>query len=357
MRKSIVILFLALCFCLGGSALAESWTQIKQPVDKPEGWQQIVADSPFALGAVRQVTTEDGLTYAQTDFGTYPSLDGSTVAVPMAMEFARQHLGLGEADLTGFVAFSTTHNAYVNLITGAPNGSPMLVTRGSILDDAHPVDLIIATEPSDEELALAEEHGVTLDVRPVCYDAFVFITHVDNPVKSLSVEQIRAIYSGEIADWSEVGGTAGWIAAYQRNKNSGSQTAMENLVMQGMPMSSQGTNIYSTSDMSGLIAAISEYDNGPSAIGYTYKYYIDALYQDDSIKILAIDGIYPTDENLRSGAYPFTTSYNAVIRAGDEEQAGGRFLTWMLTEEGQRCIQQAGYIPVMPLSGEEGGGQ
>ena len=101
--------------------------------------------------------------------------------------------------------------------------------------------------------------------------------------------------------------------------------------------------------MGALVEAVAEYDNTGASIGYTYKYYIDALYKNENIKILSVDGVFPDDANIRLAAYPFTTCYYGVIRGGDEDAAGGRFLEWMLSEEGQRVIQQAGYIPIERL--------
>lgn len=68
------------------------------------------------------------------------------------------------------------------------------------------------------------------------------------------------------------------------------------------------------------------------------------------IKVLAIDGVSPTPENLRNGTYPLTITYYGVIRAEDEDNVGGRFLDWMVSEEGQRCIDQAGYVTVKDVS-------
>jgi len=90
---------------------------------------------------------------------------------------------------------------------------------------------------------------------------------------------------------------------------------------------------------------VAEYKVYEASIGYTYKFYIDTLYKNENIKILRIEGISPDEENIRAGRYPFTTCYYGVIRAGDENSSGGRFLDWMLSAEGQRCIKQAGYIP------------
>ncbi len=341
---------------LSPHANADSWSQINQPLDRPEAWVQLVLGSPFSLGEVTEIPDGKGGTFLEMGFGSYPSIDGSTVAVPMAMEFARQHLGLSETDLPGFVAFSTTHHAYENLIGQKPNGSATLVTRAAVMDDTRPVDLLIATAPSEDELAMAAAAGVELIIKPVCYDAFVFITHADNPVESLTAEQIRDIYTGKITNWKEVGGEDLEIAPAQRDRNSGSQTAMEQLVMQGTPMSTVGINFYFLNEMSALVDHIGGYNNSTAGIGYTYQYYLDALYRNQSIKTIAIDGVQPSEENLRSGLYPFTTHYYGVIRAGEEEGPGGQFLDWMLSDEGQLCIQQAGYIPEKEIVEAAAGG-
>ena len=352
MKKLAGVLALALCASLFLGAVAAlalgSWEQINQELKRPEDWHQIVGESTFRLGEKVQIGSTGGQALYEMQFGTYPSIDGSTVSVPMVMEFARQHLLLPEEEVKGFSFLSTTHTAYEHLILRRPNGSAMLPSQSAAMDENHPVDIIIATEPSDEELALAAQNGVTLIKKPVCFDAFVFITHKDNPVKNLTVEQIQKIYAGEIMDWGEVGGPNGKILAYQRSKNSGSQTAMENLVMKGLPLAAAQPN-YVTGDMEGLVRQVGDYENGPCSLGYTYKFYIDTLYKSDAIKVLSVNGVAPANENLRSGAYPFTTNYYGVIRAGEENANGGLFLDWMLSEEGQKCIAQAGYIPMMEL--------
>lgn len=98
--------------------------------------------------------------------------------------------------------------------------------------------------------------------------------------------------------------------------------------------------------MGELIKTVGEYENSPASIGYTFKYYIDTLYKSDKIKVLKIDGVEPSSENMRNGTYPFTTNYFAVIREGDANPVGANFLQWLLTDEGQRCIEQAGYCPL-----------
>jgi len=328
-----------------------SWAHINQSVERRGDWKKIVENSPFQLGekSVRgSWNTPDGNgkeDYYEIKFGTYPSIDGSTVAVPMAAEFARQHLGLSDEDANDFACFSTTHYAYENLIMKRSNTLGMFRSTSTFLDESHPVDLIIATEPSDEEIAIAEQNNVELIIAPVCYEAFVFITHKDNTVESLTVEQIQKIYTGEITNWKEVGGQDKKIKAFQREKNSGSQTAMENMVMKGIPMLPPAM-VKVAEGMGMLVDAVGEYENSQSSIGYTYKYYIDTLYKNENIKVLKIDGIAPEPDNLRNKKYHFTTNYYGVIRKEDEQKTGGRFLEWMLSPAGQKCIAQVGYIPM-----------
>ncbi|MDR1539616.1 MAG: substrate-binding domain-containing protein [Clostridiales bacterium] len=336
----------------GGPDLLGSMGSISEVLERPDDWKQIVKDSEFKLGDFfikgYWGPEDDRTPYGGFRYGSYPRIDGSTVCVPIAIEFARQHLGLSDSDARLFVSFNTTHEAYAGLISGKEfsGGNLHEYYEEVALAEDHPTDLVIATYPSDEELAMASQQDIALKIEPVCYDAFVFITHKDNPVDSLTLEQVRMIYSGGATNWSEVGGDDLPIIAYQREPNSGSQSGMEQLVMNGADiMSPEMAKI--VEGMGNLVEAVAEYQNGPSSIGYTYKYYIDHLYKNDSVKILKIDGIAPDREALASKAYPLSVSYYGIIRENDGEDSTGRkFLDWMLSKEGQSCIEQAGYVPI-----------
>ncbi len=327
---------------LGTADKTGSWGSINQNVERSKDWKQIVIDSPFKLGAI-DVISADSYENRYCDKGTYPHIDGSTVCVPMAVEFARQHLNFEDRTANQFVQFSTTHYAYEKLMDPMNQSQNYVHYQLDAFIDMKGVDLVIATEPSDEEIAQAESLGITLKKTPVCYDAFVFITHKNNPVDSLTVEQIKKIYTGEIKNWKDVGGKNEKIRAFQREKNSGSQTAMENLVMGGADMIDP-IEVKVIEGMGMLVDAVAEYENETASLGYTYRYYIDTLYKNDNIKTIAVNGVAPTDDNIRSSAYPYTTNYYGVIRQGDEDKIGGQFLDWILSDEGQKCVAQAGYI-------------
>ncbi len=324
-----------------------SWGSISEMLVRPKDWIKIVQHSAFALGEKKWAGTwEDArgsVDYYEMGWGTYPAMDGSTVCVPLAAEFARQHLDMADDDILGFICFSTTHIAYENLISRW-SIYPWINSQTAAMAQK-PVDIIFVTEPSDDEMELAKTQGVELLTKPVCRDAFVFITHKDNPVDNLTVEQIRGIYSGKITNWAQVGGGDLPIAAFQRDPNSGSQTTMEKQVMQGTAMiKPEAAQI--AGDMGDLVDSVAEYRNDAGSIGYTFKYYIDTLYKSEDIKTIWINGTAPDEVHIRNGTYPFATYYYGVIRAGDEEKAGGLFLDWVLSGEGQRCVKQAGYCPL-----------
>ena len=316
-----------------------SWSQINQSVSKGEGWQQVETDGSFHLGEKTPLEGYDDLFIC--DWGTWPSMDGSTVCVPLAMELARQWLGLPEGDMNGFVNFSTTPYAYDRLTQGKANPLVTIKSQGVMMDDTHPIDLVLGTYPNADERKAAAEAGVEWVYVPFCYDAFVFMVNDLNPVDSLTVQQIQEIYTGQHKTWADFGGAAQQLYAYQRPHGSGSQTAMEEMVMRGLEIQEAEAN-YISDGMADAVAQIGNYDNGPGAIGYSYLYYVNTLVENSGVKVLAVDGVAPTDENLQSGAYPFTVNYYAVYRKGDKNTEA--FVSWLVSEEGQKAVRQAGYV-------------
>lgn len=320
---------------------AGSWSQINRAVSKTEDWEQAATDGRFHLGERKPLAGYDNLYIC--DYGTWPSMDGSTVCVPMAMELARQWLGLEEGDMNGFVNFSTTPYAYDRLTYGKANPLATIKSQGVMMDDAHPIDLVLATYPNADERQAAADAGVELVYVPFCYDAFVFMVNEANPVDSLTVRQIQEIYQGMHDTWAELGGNAQQLFAYQRPHGSGSQTAMEEMVMRGLEIREAQEN-YVSDGMAEAVRQIGNYSNGPGAIGYSYLYYVNALVESSGVKVLAVDGVTPAEENLQSGAYPFTVNYYAVYRKGDANTAA--FVDWLVGEEGQKAVRQAGYVPL-----------
>ncbi len=256
---------------------------------------------------------------------TYPKVDGSTVTIPLSEAVAATLTNNTMEAVRPYILHNKTHQAYINLIDKK-------------------ADLIFVTGPSDEELALAKAAGVALEVVPIVSEAFVFLTHIDNPVKGLTTQNIQDIYTGKVMRWNEIGGADEAIIPYQRPVNSGSQTGFLNLVMQGFtPM--QAPEELVTAEMGQLIEAVANYENSAAALGYSYFYFVEDMWGNETVKLLEVDGVYPDHETISSGEYPFTTAYYAVIRKDSAEASSERkVIEWILSKEGQALMEESGYV-------------
>ena len=253
----------------------------------------------------------------------YPKIDGSTATLPLAEAFKANFTGTDINEVE--VEHTKTHNAYTNLINGK-------------------ADLILATYPSEDELKLAKEKEVELEIVPIVKEAFVFLLNKNNPVENLTLNQIQDIYSGKIKNWKDVGGIDSNIIAYQRPENSGSQTGMLNLVMQGVKMMEPPKDTVAQS-MADIIDVISDYENKENAIGYSYYYYTTTMYTNSEMKLLSVNGIKPTYDNIKTGLYGIQTAYYAVIRKDEPQNSGTRkLLNAMKSERGQNVAREAGYV-------------
>lgn len=258
---------------------------------------------------------------------TYPHIDGSTATIPLSEKMAETLLNLSTEESKEFIKHNTTHMAYDNLFSKK-------------------ADIIFVTEPSIEELALAEYKRIELEVIPVVKEAFVFLVNKNNPVNELTVEEIQNIYEGKITNWKELGGEDLEIIPYQRPNNSGSQTLMQNIVMKDLKLMDAPKELR-TSTMGGLIENIASYDNSDGAIGYSVYYYANTMYIKDAIKFIKVNGVEPNKENIISESYPFTSAYYAVLRKNEPENSSARkLLSWILSNEGQELAEQSGYVPL-----------
>ena len=211
------------------------------------------------------------------------------------------------------------------------------------LADGH-TDVFLGTKPSDAQAAYAAERGVEFAYTPIGREAFVFFVNGDNPVSSLTIDEAKGIYSGRIANWSQVGGNDAPIVAYQRNEGSGSQSQMLRF-MEGVPLADALEELH-VDTMSGIVRSIADYDNGADAIGYSFRYYATDLVGEHNIKLLAIEGAAPTPEAVAAGDYPLASDFYAVTRKGDDDENLARFLEWMRSEEGQSLVEASGYACV-----------
>lgn len=263
----------------------------------------------------------------------WPKIDGSTATIPLSEALVMRFAGLDAKAATETIHHNMTPQAYANLIAGN-------------------CELIFVTQPSAEELAAAKKAGVELVVIPVAKDALVFLNNAQNPVEKLTRDQLRDIYTGKLTNWKDVGGQDAAIHAFQRPELSGSQTLfLQELMGDTKPAAAPSEWIYGY--MNTLVDAVSAYDNAEHSLGYSVYYYIHAMYGNERMRMLAVDGVVPSHQTIADDAYPLITYYYAVVRADlPKDAAAHQLIEWLLTDEGQLLAEQAGYVPMHPL--EEG---
>lgn len=203
------------------------------------------------------------------------------------------------------------------------------------------VDLFFGARPSADQLAYAAEQGVELEITPIGREAFVFFVEEDEPVDGLTQDQLRAIYHGDVTDWSQVGGRAGKIAAFQRPAGSGSQTMMEYFMGE---VSLKEPQTYETvGSMEGVIRHVAQYANQRGALGYSFRYFIQGLSQEKGVKLLAVDGVTPDLAHIEDGSYPLTVPLCLVTRKDDPNPNVGKMIDFFLSLDGQTLVRETGY--------------
>ena len=209
-------------------------------------------------------------------------------------------------------------------------------------------DLIFALAPSKKQSEEAEAAGVEYELTPFCMDAFVFFVNAENPVDNLTTEQIRGIYSGKITDWKEVGVPKSTkIIPFQRNEGSGSQTTLQKFMGDTpiMPPLKEDR----LGGMGDIINDTANYRNYRAALGFSFRYYSTEMLRNNQIKLLSVDGVAPTVENIHGGTYPLVTTVYMVTK-GPRSANVRKIVDYMLSPEGQKLVEDTGYVPIRAAS-------
>ena len=198
-------------------------------------------------------------------------------------------------------------------------------TRGAFKGIADgTIDIALCAKPNKEQMEYAASKGVEFELTPIGREAFVFIINKNNKVDNLTMDQLKDIYKGKITNWSEVGGDWRPINVIKRNKGSGSQTALENLIGDEIK-----TNFF-----------------GPlgSSLGFSFRYYVEELTEHGHIKMLSLNGVYPNKENVQNESYPIISNFYAVTRKGETNPNVQKILDFILSPTGQEIVNEVGYV-------------
>ncbi|MBO7406870.1 MAG: substrate-binding domain-containing protein [Clostridia bacterium] len=260
-----------------------------------------------------------------------PRMDGATALYPVYAAFAQATYPDSLAqkewwEIEELVDCTTTGYAYQRIVDGE-------------------CDIIFVGGPSKDQEAYAASKGVTLEYIPIGREAFVFFVNPANPIDGLTLDQIRDIYSGKLTKWNELGVRGlGKIMPFQREAGSGSQTAMERFVMKDTPLMTPDKEKVSDG-MGGILEQVSSYRNHRGAIGYSFRFYTTELMRSFDVKLLKVNGVAPTLENIENGSYALASTFFAVVRsdASDNTRA---LVEWICGPQGQALVRKTGYSPL-----------
>lgn len=244
-------------------------------------------------------------------------VDGSTTVGPIAKAFA-EYFMKNNPSVNITVSESGSGNGAKALI----NGSCQVATMSRLL------------KQNEYEAAV---HSEVLPVtHVVAFDGIAVIVHPSNPLKGLSIEQVKNIYLGKVKNWNEVGGPNAPIIIISRDTNSGTYESFETKVLKGEKIAKNCEYVGS----SGAIRSRVQSTQG--AVGYVGIGYID-----EAVKALEINGVYPTPGTVKNGSYPIARPLYMVTK--DYPPLGSKlyeFINLYLTKKGQEIVQDVGFIPV-----------
>ncbi len=318
-----VCIILGICIITGGAILGYQKYHDSIPTIEERG-NLLLSYAPYEENSKVATLGEESELLLKENL---PVMDGATALYPIYSAFAKAVYPkeLIEDFKSDYLMCSTTTEAYYNIVTG----------------DA---DIIFAALPSEEQKQFAKENNVELVYTPIGKEAFVFFVNSKNPIEDISVPEIQDVYSGKISHWKELGVESfGKIKAFQRDKGSGSQSTLEKLMA--------GKNLVEPlkedviDGMGGIIKKTADYKNYKNALGYSFRFYSTEMVKNNEIKLLSVNGVYPSLENIENGTYPLASYFYAVTRKDSGENVE-KLLGWITGKQGQRIIEKTGYTPL-----------
>ena len=291
-------------------------------------------ESHSSVNLMSNIAKEYGITDEN-----YPKIDGSTSTLSIARAINRAMYQEGGNSNYPETA-SKTVPSYKLLINGD-------------------VDMIIVPYASSDVMALAESEGVKLEFHPIALEALVFITPIENEAEKITRDQVRRIYiEYGIKNWPELGGSNRALVPICRNADSGSQSQMDNLILEGKEMHPDIQKNYVELTMEGMLELVAFYHNGgvngsPTnsyALGYTLFTYLKNIGEitgiDERLKMLSFEGVAPTEESIADGSYTLTDGYYAVVRSDlSKDHSARSIIEWLGSQDGINAIRQLGLIP------------
>src|SRR6478752_3653581 len=185
------------------------------------------------------------------------------------------------------------------------------------------------------EVGTAASKGVNMKPTIVTYDGIAVIVNVASPIKALTKRQVEQIFTGDVTDWSAVGGSPGKISVYTRNTSSGTYSDFKELAMKKRDYAG------GSQKMAGNEQIASEVGKNPNGVGYVGLAYTKA----GGIKVMPIDGVLPSVQSVHAKTYPYARP-TFYYTNGEPSGLAKQFLDFTISGAGQKIVAQVGFVPI-----------
>jgi phosphate transport system substrate-binding protein len=243
------------------------------------------------------------------------TLTGSTTVLPIAQKAAEDFMKIHS-------------NANIS-VRGGGSG----VGIAALIDGT--TDIANASRPmKDKEVTSAKEKGITPNEITIAKDGIAVIVNPENPVCGITLQQLKGIFTGEINDWSELGGKPGTIVVVSRDVASGTFEVFKEKVLEGEKVRDDALMLASNKAVATTVAQT------PGAIGYVGLGYLSS-----DVKALSVNGVDPTRANVISGDYPLARSL-FMYTNGKPQGLAKEFIDFILSPAGQKIVEEQGFVSI-----------
>jgi phosphate transport system substrate-binding protein len=243
-------------------------------------------------------------------------IKGSTTVLPIAQKAAEAYMKA---------------NPDVNIsISGGGSGNGIKAIIDGTTDIADSSRFI-----KDKEVKMAVENGVYPVPFAVAYDCIVPVVHPGSPVANLTMEQLKALYKGEVKNWKDVGGPDLPVVVISRDTSSGTYEVWEEKVM-------KKERVYPGALLQASNGAVAQaVAKNPNAVGY-----IGLGYLNNDVKAVSVDGIVGSEESTLNGTYPISRALYMFTKGWPTGDAVS-FINYVLNpQQGQKLVKEAGFVPL-----------
>lgn len=267
-----------------------------------------------ALGAL-------GAGAAPARAGRGVNVKGSDTMVILVQKWAEVYMG--------------THPGQIIEVTGGGSGTGI----ASLINGTTQVCMSSRPMKPDEQKKLRDRYQTTGTEIPVARDGISLYVNASNPLKDLTLAQIRDIYTGKITNWKELGGKEAIIVLYGRENSSGTYVFFKEHVLEGQDYSDR------CQTLPGTAAVVNAVLKDPNGIGYGGAAYAKGIREVPVKKDAESPAQVATPETIKNGSYPvsrFLYFYTRTKPAGEAKA----FVDWVLSAEGQKVVSDVGYFPL-----------